>query len=267
MNSNCYFNIYINYITIVFARIITRFEETIFPEIINQLKTYGDKLRKIIPTRRAHILDIDLDSFQESLQNTVQLLLREFVRDQGTQLSSMIRQGIETPDWSLWNEPGDVRMAIELVSNEFTAIVKEVSEVFTFTQQEQYTSRDRYSVSTLHQLTGTPKSSFIGGHVDTNANSIVCSIIKIGLKSFIECVRLCTFNTFGYQQMQVDIEYLRFVWKELKFDSEHIIESMLDDVLESTTWRCPEPVSMGTKVKNKNFYKYYFFLNNFFNIF
>ena len=233
------------------ARTLNRFESNVIPVIEESLTSVIEVLKKHIPATKTHLIrPINVDTLQNSVQSASQTLLREFVRDTGTHLSLMIRKGVETPDWSVMKEPGDVRLATELVANEFKSILQEVSQVFPFIKYEveEYNSRDRYSLSALHQLTGAPKSPIIGGIVDSNTNAIVSGVAKIGLKSFIECVRLCTFNTFGYQQMQVDVQYLRIVWSELKFDSESMVETMLDDVLESTSWRCAEPLSMSKKV-------------------
>lgn len=50
--------------------------------------------------------------------------------------------------------------------------------------------------------------------VEFNKVSILTGIIKISLKTFMECVRLKTFSKFGLQQIQVDIHYLQlYLWR------------------------------------------------------
>jgi hypothetical protein len=41
--------------------------------------------------------------------------------------------------------------------------------------------------------------------VDFSRISILTGIVKIALKTLLECVRLRTFSRFGFQQMQVPI--------------------------------------------------------------
>lgn len=50
--------------------------------------------------------------------------------------------------------------------------------------------------------------------VDFSKVSIVTGIIKVTLKTLIECVRLRTFSKFGLQQVQVDAHYLQqHLWR------------------------------------------------------
>lgn len=50
--------------------------------------------------------------------------------------------------------------------------------------------------------------------VEFNKVSILTGIIKISLKTFMECVRLKTFSKYGLQQIQVDTHYLQlYLWR------------------------------------------------------
>ena len=54
----------------------------------------------------------------------------------------------------------------------------------------------------------------IFGEVETNKVSVLTGIVKIALKTLLECVRLRTFGRFGLQQMQVDCHYLQvYLWR------------------------------------------------------
>lgn len=64
-------------------------------------------------------------------------------------------------------------------------------------------------------------------------------IIKLGLKTLLECVRLKTFGRFGLQQMQVDCHYLQlFLWRFV--EDEAVVTHLLDEVLSSSLQRCLE---------------------------
>ena len=221
-----------------------------------KLERMASALKKSNPNHARRINVMDLETLQSSMQSTTQRLLSAFVRDRGTHLSQMIRKDIETPDWSTMKEPSDVRSAVELVAREFHVILRDIEQVFTLVQDAEelpttssQADLSRYSLSTIQQLTGPKRVPVLGGVIDDNANSIMSSAAKIALKSFVECVRLCTFNKYGYQQMQIDISFLHAIWKELHFDTEHLLERMLDDVRESTTCRCFEPSEMVAKVR------------------
>lgn len=49
----------------------------------------------------------------------------------------------------------------------------------------------------------------IFGAVEFKKASILTAIIKIVIKTTSESLRLCTFSRAGYQQIQVDLEFLR----------------------------------------------------------
>jgi hypothetical protein len=66
-------------------------------------------------------------------------------------------------------------------------------------------------------------------HVAWLQASVISTVIKLSLKSFQEYVRLETFSRSGFQQIQVDIQYLRDPLREL-VDDEDIIQFLLDEV-------------------------------------
>lgn len=55
------------------------------------------------------------------------------------------------------------------------------------------------------------------------------TIIKMSLKTFQECVRQQTFNRSGYNQIQLDVQYLRGTLRDKMID-EVVIDSLLDEV-------------------------------------
>ncbi|KAI3380339.1 hypothetical protein SNEBB_003308 [Seison nebaliae] len=68
---------------------------------------------------------------------------------------------------------------------------------------------------------------------------ITNGVIKIMLKTFIEAVRLCTFNQFGLQQMQVDANYLLTnLWTYVL--DETMLQVLIDQLINSTVVRCQE---------------------------
>lgn len=65
--------------------------------------------------------------------------------------------------------------------------------------------------------------------------SVVATIVKLCLKSLQEFVRLQTFNRSGFQQIQLDIQFLRTPVKEIVED-EAVIDFLLDEVKEKRVW-------------------------------
>jgi hypothetical protein len=65
--------------------------------------------------------------------------------------------------------------------------------------------------------------------LEFNQASVVSTVVKMTLKSFQECVRLQTFNRSGYQQIQLDMHYLRDPLHNL-LDNETVVDFLLDEV-------------------------------------
>ena len=50
--------------------------------------------------------------------------------------------------------------------------------------------------------------------VEASKVSILTGVVKMALKTLMECVRMKTFSRFGFQQMQVDVHYLNlYLWR------------------------------------------------------
>ena len=83
--------------------------------------------------------------------------------------------------------------------------------------------------------------------VEASKVSILTGVIKIALKTLLECVRMKTFSRFGFQQMQVDVHYLNlFMWRFVS--DENLVMFMLDEVMTSAVHRCPDPLPMEQSV-------------------
>lgn len=62
---------------------------------------------------------------------------------------------------------------------------------------------------------------------------MVSTIVKLSLKSLQEFARLQTFNRSGFQQIQLDIQFLRTPLKETVED-EAAVDFLLDEVQENS---------------------------------
>ncbi|KAM6073618.1 vacuolar protein sorting-associated protein 51 homolog [Chlamydotis macqueenii] len=83
--------------------------------------------------------------------------------------------------------------------------------------------------------------------VEFNKVSVLTGIIKISLKTLLECVRLRTLGRFGLQQVQVDGHYLQlYLWRFAA--DERVVQGLLDEVAASAAHRCLDPVPMEHSV-------------------
>ncbi|CAN1236705.1 Vacuolar protein sorting-associated protein 51 homolog [Linum grandiflorum] len=80
--------------------------------------------------------------------------------------------------------------------------------------------------------------------------SVLTTIVKLGLKSLQEFVRLQTLNRSGFQQIQLDIQFLRTPLKELSED-EAALDFLLDEVIVGASDRCLDPTPLEPPILDK----------------
>ncbi|KAF3421725.1 hypothetical protein E2986_08754 [Frieseomelitta varia] len=209
------------------------------------------------------------DKFQEAAQN----LLNHYVRIQGLAVSQMLRKSVETRDWLHTIEPRTVRAVMKRVVEDVTLIDTQVAALYDDSDgqvdRSSDSSRKTHSVSVSRHHYRSSWSSYTPNHIDSslvtnihklfserieifssvqfNKASILTGIIKISLKTFLECVRLRTFSKYGLQQIQVDTHYLQlYLWRFVS--DENVVHFLLDEILGSAVHRCLEPVLMEPSV-------------------
>lgn len=67
--------------------------------------------------------------------------------------------------------------------------------------------------------------------------SVITTIVKLSLKSLQEFVRLQTFNRSGFQQIQLDIHFLKTTLKDIAED-EAAVDFLLDEVSSAILESC-----------------------------
>lgn len=183
-----------------------------------------------------------------------QLLLDAYVRVHGHRMSQMLRKSVETRDWLNGLEPRSVRAVMKRCVEELGVIETALGDLFeagngnggggglqrtaassdssrrtlagnlvASKQQKQFRSTwSNYTpasqldhggfASNVHRLFSERVDVF--GSVEFSKESIVTGIVKVSLKTLLECVRLKTFSRFGLQQVQVDAHYLQMnLWR------------------------------------------------------
>ncbi|KYO33754.1 vacuolar sorting-associated protein 51-like protein [Alligator mississippiensis] len=202
-----------------------------------------------------------------------QRLLTHYVRVQGLAVSQMLRKSVETRDWVGTIEPRTVRAVMKRVVEDTTAIDVQVGLLYeegVRKAQSSDSSKRTFSVYSSSRQQGryapsyTPSAPMdtnllsniqklfseridIFSPVEFNKVSVLTGIVKISLKSFLECVRLRTFGRFGLQQVQVDCHYLQlYLWRFV--GDEGLVHGLLDEIVASAAHRCLDPVPMEPSV-------------------
>ncbi|CAH8656615.1 unnamed protein product [Schistosoma curassoni] len=206
-------------------------------------------------------------------------LLVAFVRLEGTNLAQLLRKSVEARDWLKNLEPRTVRSAVKRVIEDLASLDQQVSQLFSSNTRNRDRISDSRSSRSLRPSTSShlidatrTGSSSQGFHspdldptlathlrrlftqrvdiftaVDANRESLLLGVIKIGLKTLIECARLQTFGRYGLQQIQVDCRYLQIhLWHFV--NDEKLICMLLEDVIYSVVQRCVDPCFMEESV-------------------
>ncbi|XP_033098791.1 vacuolar protein sorting-associated protein 51 homolog [Anneissia japonica] len=205
-------------------------------------------------------------------KKTAQKLLNQYVQIQGLQISQMLRKSVETRDWLNTIEPRNVRAVMKRVVEDVTAIDTQVGHLYEEGVRKAHSSDSsrRLSLSSARHhkkempRNYTPSTNFdnslmtniqklfserieIFSAVEFSKVSVLTGIIKISLKTLLECVRLRTFGRYGLQQMQVDTHYLdMYIWRFVS--DENLVHFLLDEIVGSTIHRCLDPILMEPSV-------------------
>ncbi|KAJ3588602.1 hypothetical protein NHX12_009456 [Muraenolepis orangiensis] len=198
-------------------------------------------------------------------RGAAQKLLNHYVK--------MLRKSVETRDWVNTIEPRNVRAVMKRVVEDTTSIDVQVGLLYeegvrkahssdsskrTFSVYSSTRQQPRYAASytpsapmdtnllnNIHKLFSERIDIF--SSVEFNKVSVMTGIIKISLKTFLECVRLRSFGRYGLQQIQVDCHYLQmYLWRFVS--DENLAHFLLDEIVGSTAHRCLDPAPMEQSV-------------------
>uniref|UniRef100_A0A8C5E315 Vacuolar protein sorting-associated protein 51 homolog n=1 Tax=Gouania willdenowi TaxID=441366 RepID=A0A8C5E315_GOUWI len=207
-------------------------------------------------------------------REAAQKLLNHYVKVQGLIISQMLRKSVETRDWVNTIEPRNVRAVMKRVVEDATSIDVQVGLLYeegvrkahssdsskrtfsVYSSSRQQAARyaasytpsaplDTNLLSNIHKLFSERIDIF--SSVEFNKVSVMTGIIKISLKTFLECVRLRTFGRYGLQQIQVDCHYLQmYLWRFVS--DENLVHFLLDEIVGSSAHRCLDPAPMEQSV-------------------
>ncbi|KAE8009362.1 hypothetical protein FH972_005802 [Carpinus fangiana] len=179
--------------------------------------------------------------------------LHLYINMRTQRISLLLKKRFTTPNWVKHKEPREVHMFVDLFLQELEAIEREVKQILpqglrrhrrndsngsTTSSRSNPLREERLSRSNTQrarsQLLETHLAKLfkqkveIFTKVEYTQESVVTTVVKLCLKSFQEFVRLQTFNRSGFQQIQLDIQFLRTPLKETVED-EAAIDFLLDE--------------------------------------
>ncbi|RYQ89277.1 hypothetical protein Ahy_B09g096005 isoform A [Arachis hypogaea] len=201
--------------------------------------------------------------------------LHLYVNVRTQRISFLLKKRFSTPNWVKHKEPREVHMFVDLFLQELEAIGTEVKQTLPQgkrkhrrTDSNGSTASSRRNPLREEKLnrsnTQKARSQLLETHlaklfkqkveiftkVEYTQESVVTTIVKLSLKSLQEFVRLQTFNRSGFQQVQLDIQFLRIPLREIVED-EAAIDFLLDEVIVATAERCLDPIPLEPPILDK----------------
>ncbi|KAG8477608.1 hypothetical protein CXB51_030181 [Gossypium anomalum] len=203
-------------------------------------------------------------------------LLHHYINIRTRRVSTLLRKRFTTPNWVKHKEPREVHMFVDLFLQELKAVDSEVKQILpegllrkhqrsdsngsTNSSRSNALLDDRMSRSNTQkarsQLLETHLAKLfkqkieIFTKVEYTQESVETTIVKLCLKSLQEYVRLQTFNRSGFQQIQLDIHFLRTLLKE-NIEAEEAIDFLLDEVIVAASERCLDPIHLEPPILDK----------------
>ncbi|ESQ37854.1 hypothetical protein EUTSA_v10028443mg [Eutrema salsugineum] len=205
-------------------------------------------------------------------------LLQHYIDTRTQKISIVLRKRFKTPNWVKHKEPREVHMFVDMFLQQLEEVGKEVKQILpqgTFRKHKRSDSNGSNTTTssrsnTLHndkmarsnsqrarsQLFETHLAKLfkqkveIFTKVEFTQESVVTTTVKLCLKSLQEYVRLQTFNRSGFQQIQLDIQFLKAPLKETVED-EAAIDFLLDEVIVAASERCLDVIPLEPPILDK----------------
>ncbi|XP_019441303.1 PREDICTED: vacuolar protein sorting-associated protein 51 homolog [Lupinus angustifolius] len=200
--------------------------------------------------------------------------LHLYINTRNQRISLLLKKRFTTPNWVKHKEPREVHMFVDLFLQELEVIGNEVKQILPEgIRKHRRTDSDGSSASSrsnplredkLGRSNTRGRSQLLETHlaklfkqkieiftkVEYTQGSVVTTIVKLCLKSLQEFARLHTFNRSGFQQIQLDIQFLRIPLRETVED-EAAIDFLLDEVIVATAERCLDPIPLEPPILDK----------------
>ncbi|KAI5067947.1 hypothetical protein GOP47_0016292 [Adiantum capillus-veneris] len=208
---------------------------------------------------------------------TGERLLEHYISIQSKKLSMLIKKSVTTPNWLKYKEPREVRMFVDLLLQEVECMSREVKQLLdpgtvrthrrsdstgsagssrSNPLREERSSRTSISQRARSRLLERDVAKLFKQKIEVftklefTQTSVISAVIKMCLKSFQEYVRLETFSRSGFQQIQVDTQYLREALREV-VDDEAIVHFLLDEVCSAAAERCLDAIPFELAILDK----------------
>ncbi|KAM5575996.1 vacuolar protein sorting-associated protein 51 [Rosa sericea] len=201
--------------------------------------------------------------------------LHLYIKMTTQRISVLQKRKFTATTWVKHKEPREVSMFVDLFLHELEGIGREVKQILPegLRRHRRADSTGSTASSRSNPLreeklsrsnTQRARSQLLETHlaklfkqkieiftkVEFTQGSVLTTVVKLGLKSLQEFVRLQTFSRSGFQQVQLDIQFMRTPLKEMAED-EAAIDFLLDEVVVATAERCLDPTPLEPPILDR----------------
>ncbi|KAE8681656.1 Vps51/Vps67 family (components of vesicular transport) protein isoform 2 [Hibiscus syriacus] len=209
---------------------------------------------------------------RQIFRSAAEKLLHHYINMRTQRVSTLLRKRFTTPNWVKHKEPREVHMFVDLFVQELRAVQSEVKQILPVGLMRKHhrsdsngsTNSSRSNALLDDRMTQKGRSQLLETHlaklfkqkveiftkVESTQESVETTIVKLCLKSLQEFVRLKTFNRSGFQQIQLDVQFLRTILREI-IEVEDAIDFLLDEVIVAASERCFDPVPLEPPILDK----------------
>ncbi|XP_028779007.1 vacuolar protein sorting-associated protein 51 homolog [Neltuma alba] len=211
----------------------------------------------------------------QKFRSASEKFLHLYINMRTLRISLLLKKRFTTPNWVKHKEPREVHMVVDLFLQELEFIDNEVKQLFPQGNRKHRGAGSNGSSSSsrsnalredklIRSNTQRARSQLLETHlaklfkqkveifskVEYTQGSVITTIVKLCLKSLQEFVRLQTFNRSGFQQIQLDTQFLRTPLREVVED-EAAMDFLLDEVIVAAAERCLDPIPLEPPILDK----------------
>ncbi|KAK7284582.1 hypothetical protein RJT34_19331 [Clitoria ternatea] len=258
-------------LVLVLAQLSVFIAQTTIPKITEELAApfYSDSVRyyEYRPTFAP-------EEISQKFKVAGESFLHLYVNMKTQRVSLILHKRFATPNWNKHKEPREVHMFVDLFLQELKIIGSEARQILpqdirkhkadsngsTSSSKSNSFREDNRSNNVQkgrnQQLLETHLAKLfkqkveIFRKVEYTQESVIITIVKLCLKSLQEFVRLQTFNRSGFQQIHLDIQFLRTPLKEIAED-EAAMDFLLDEVVVAAVERCLDPIPLESPILDR----------------
>jgi hypothetical protein len=214
------------------------------------------------------------DSLQNDSSGVGDRCVQRFVENKRKMLSQLIGQGMKSSDWQENKAPSDVSISSRLVIAQLCHIWTEIEDLVQHCVNDDHNSSGyqkspRFSsfsgtaanvsqvpvfhglrednLQQIDRLFTTVNRLHLGRKCEFSSKSILTNICLFSVKTLLEYVRLNTFSSEGFKQMQIDCYFVYMAVFD-KVEEIGLLNVVLEEVLSSAADRTIEPIPLQVAV-------------------